>query len=620
MTGAASLDAPRPPDTADTDTMLLRGKSFKTQFHGATHVGALIAYIPELAKFTKETFQTFPSFQRIRQDMKALENRTLYAGTEPTLTKDDDLRGLLAPKAETDVLVQLYLENYDPIYHVLHTPTFRQDYNDMWQDPSSCRPHIIALVLIMTACSQLLSPSTVPWLYTGNSSTIRERAISVIRQVEDWLQTKSEKHVTILDFQIRFLLILAKRITVRKAKRQWSQASKFLQFCMSAGLHRDPANLRKHTSALDKEMRRRIWSVAREFELQMAFERGMAAAPWPSQSDCPPPENINDNDFDQSTIGRPSARPWQDFTSASWLSLSNETLMLRHSINTVLNSIRQPLTFDEGKRYTEELESHLKNIPSWIGRSSEGPRAVLESNLRQYILCIHNRLLRQPSSQTERNFSRLTLLENSTRIVDIFKKLAVNDNISLQLLREDLVRAACSVSHVSSAVDTNADASSSLMSQVLDVNANQLIADVVERLTQNIGRYGREQRQLWIVLAANGFMKTARDPANKLSYMQEAVDKITKPYYKILAGQEKAPLSVGKPDSLTKEWSSTGFIEYLPNGGDAASGAFQSAEARLVSGNTIIDDPPLLDLEELAAWTFEDWAFTPDLSGLGEEL
>jgi len=199
----------------------------------------------------------------------------------------------------------------------------------------------------------------------------------------------------------------------------------------------------------------------------------------------------------------------------------------------------------------------------------------------------------------------------------MFKKLALHDNLSLQLLREDLVRAACSVSHVSSALDSTSDASSSLMSKVLDVNANQLIEDVIERLADNTSRYGREQRQLWIVLAAHGFMRTARDPANKLGYMQEAVDKITKPYYKILAGQEKAPFSIGLLEN--RDWSKKGIIEYLPNEGESVPGAIPSAEPDPTSVNGATDLP--LDLEELTAWAFEDWAFTPgELSALADDL
>lgn len=406
--------------------MLLRGKSFKTQFHGATHVGALIAYVPELAKFTKVTFETFPAFARIRHDMKSLENRTVYAGTEPTLTKDEDLKSLLASREETDHLTDLYLDNYDTVYHILHVPTFRQDYSEMWTDPNAARPHVIALVLSMIACSRLLVTTSAPWLYTGNRSKVRECAITIIRVVEDWIQSKSEKHVTILDFQIRFILLLAKRITVRKAKRQWTEANRFLNFGISAGLQRNPDFLRKPTPSADKEMRKRMWAAACEFELQMAFERGMVSSSWPPQSDCPPPSNLGDDDFEMSTEHLPPPKSTQHFTGTSWLKVSHETLSLRLSLNTALNNIRQPLSIDDGKRYTEEIEAHLKALPAWTGTTSDGPRAVLEVNLQQYTLAIHNRRLRSSSSLVERNFSRLSLLENSTKIVDIFKSLGLN--------------------------------------------------------------------------------------------------------------------------------------------------------------------------------------------------
>ena len=115
--------------------------------------------------------------------------------------------------------------------------------------------------------------------------------------------------------------------------------------------------------------------------------------------------------------------------------------------------------------------------------------------------------------------------------------------------------------------------------------------------------------------------------------MQEAVDKITKPYYRILAGQNDAPATVGKAVEGATPSNGRGFIEYLPTNDGAASGSAtggaaasndNTADGNAAAAVPIIsadDDPPLLDLEELAAWTFEDWAFTPgDFSSLGEGL
>lgn len=51
MPGTGALETMAP--VQDRETTLLRGKAFKTQFHGNTHPGALIARIPELHGFTR---------------------------------------------------------------------------------------------------------------------------------------------------------------------------------------------------------------------------------------------------------------------------------------------------------------------------------------------------------------------------------------------------------------------------------------------------------------------------------------------------------------------------------------------------------------------------------------
>jgi hypothetical protein len=179
----------------DRETMMLRGKSFKTQFHGSTSTGAIIAHIPDLNIFTRETFEKYPALSRIRQDMQSLEDRTDYAGSQPRVITHEQLKALLPEKAECDQLIQLYMDNYGTVYHILHLPTFWRDYGAMWDNMAEASAHFVATVLLMTASAQCLT-STQPWLYTANSSNAREKAVACIESCEDWLHAQSQKHVT----------------------------------------------------------------------------------------------------------------------------------------------------------------------------------------------------------------------------------------------------------------------------------------------------------------------------------------------------------------------------------------------------------------------------------------
>ena len=81
--------------------------------------------------------------------------------------------------------------------------------------------------------------------------------------------------------------------------------------------------------------------------------------------------------------------------------------------------------------------------------------------------------------------------------------------------------------------------------------------------------------------------------------MQEAVDKITRPYHRIMASQEDAPTKLGK--GMAGE-ESQDVLEYMPSIG-ANNGA-------ALMGNA--EDPlPVFDLEEIEAWTFENF-FGPE--------
>ncbi|GAB1743198.1 hypothetical protein NU219Hw_g9054t1 [Hortaea werneckii] len=591
----------------DRETMMLRGKSFKTQFNGTTHRGSLIAHIPDLNVFTKETFERFPALARIRQDMHGLEDRTESASSRPHPYSDDELKALVPSKTEVDPLLQLYFANYGSIYHIIHLPSFWQEYTDFWADVKEARAHFAALLLLMIAAAQCLT-SGQPWLYAAGSSMAREKAVTYIQAVDEWLRMQSQKRVTATDFQIRFLLLLARQASARKYKRTWTDAGNLLRFCMCAGLHRNPDLIRKPTSALDKELRRRIWQAVVELELQAAFDRGMVSAPWTLQADCPPPINMHDRDVDQDSEQLPTSVPAEEFTNSSYLSKASESTLLRHGLNTTLNNIRQTLSFNDVKRFSEEIETHLQAIPDWQSEGSEAPRALLVLNLRQYLLVLHDRQIRQAESSTERSFSRMMLIDNATRIIDTHRKLINKGCYALELTCNDQLRAALSICHVATTVDIRAD---SAIGQIVEHHANRVMEEAIQMLTDKVIRFGREQRQLWIALAAHGFWKSRKDPANRTEFMQEAVEKITRPYYKIMACQQEEssvlnPSSTRVPDQPSSAQPpvgaamENGALDYLP-----------PAPPAMMTHDPDLSEQPLLDLDEIEAWTFENWAFDP---------
>lgn len=564
-----------------------------------------------------ETFEQFPALSRTKEDMSSLEKRTEYAGSKHGAVSDDDLKALIPPKADADQLINIYLDNYGSLYHVVHLPSFWKEYNGMWDNEMDTSPHFAALTLCMMSAAQCLT-RTSPWLYRANSSVARETAVHWISAVDGWLVSQSQKHVAAVDFQIRVVLLLAKQVAARKFKRTWTECGNVMRFCMSAGLHRTPDLVRKPTSVLDKELRKRMWAAVTELELQASFDRGMVSAPWSLQSDCPGPVHISDDDIDQDSTSLPALRRTNDHTNISFLCMASDSHHLRATLNTYLNNIRQPVSFEESKRYTDEIEAYLQAIPQdWTSRPADITAALLSINLQQYMLVLHDRQIRAAESKSERDFSRMILLETATKMITTHTSLTSRGCYALELFCYDQLRAALSLCHISATNPHNDNA----LRVAIDEAAFRLVPDAIEMLTDKVMRFGREQRQLWILLAAHGYMKSKRNPAKRLVYMQEAVDKITRPYYKIMGCQEDAPSpSIGDPQSHQQISTSIAAAaaahtttahpkQDLPQG----VLDYYASNPATQAGATPLADPPstMLDLDEIAAWTLEDWSFNP---------
>ena len=92
--------------------------------------------------------------------------------------------------------------------------------------------------------------------------------------------------------------------------------------------------------------------------------------------------------------------------------------------------------------------------------------------------------------------------------------------------------------------------------------------------------------------------------------MQEAVEKITRPYYKIMACQQEEPsaLNTSSTHATSQPPAQPTGEAGLENG---ALGYLPPAPQANMLQDADLSEQPLLDLDEIEAWTFENWAFDP---------
>ncbi|KAF1991543.1 hypothetical protein K402DRAFT_346291 [Aulographum hederae CBS 113979] len=564
-------------EVKDQETMFFRGKGFKTQFFGASGPAIEMVHFSELQSFMtsahpmKDTPQSNTShLHAVRRILKRKERGLFNAPGDPSRMFD-----LLPTKAETDYLVRLYLDQFENAYRVLHIPTFRTEYCELWNDPQQARPCFLAILLLVLAITRPCS-TIHELLFVGESSVARFKAVQWAATVEQWLESQSYKHATLEVFQIRCLLFMVKQLNIIKRKQLWSASRELANIGLTAGLHRNPNLLKDKTSPFDKEMRARLWATMVELELQASINRGFASSLANIASDCPAPLNIHDEDFHPHSTELPKSKPPHQYTRTSYLHLSQQTVHLRIALTTRINDTFTSTSFEEVLRTEEKINTCLNNIPEWpedqIHESdrphSRTTQALLDIQLRLFVAMFHAPFARQANSSTRYRYSRSTCLDSSSIILDYHERFLSESNFSLCLPRSDVIRAAGTICH-------NLFLSNTTQTSRLTPTTNAMIKQVEKALElqeQCIMRIGQGMHQYYTLSAALGVLKSAMFPKDGVDHRKEAVDRSVTLYNTILTTQDPNYVPPGADDlgeitklnGITAEGTQSGFDVSAP--------------------------------------------------------
>ncbi|KAK4502738.1 hypothetical protein PRZ48_006164 [Zasmidium cellare] len=572
--------------TVDTTNILLRGSAFRTKFNGNTCTVTLAEHVPGISTFKKDALATFPAFDQVQQYLNKTEHRTILTPFKPNLSPDENVKVLLPPQPEADRLVRIYMESFDYIYPILHQPTFEECYSQLWTGTDEVDTRFVAVVILIIAISDCLT--STPFTSTASTGQIsRAKATSILDTVEQWVHHKVYQYESILDFQIQFLLLLGRQLNGKRNKRTWANAGGMVRTFMCTGMHRDPEDLAKETTAVDRMMRRRIWAAAIEFELQAAFEHGMPACPWAVHSDIGPPLNTLDDDVE-------NVLPFSSFTKTSFLAVSWKSLNLRHQLCSILNDMNSAMTpHNRAVTYTDTLKQLHQACPKWDNVEAAAARALLCINIHQFILAIHEQQLLNSTSSVEKQLSRMIMVDSATQMLDAHKAARDSGSDLVELLYNDHMRAALSICHAYITADPLADR---FLISAIDHTISRVMDNAIAMYTEKVMRFGGSKLDLWYIVAADGLMKSTADPTQRATYVQRAVDHFTRPFYRLMALTRDPMLSSIAQQATS---STADQIQLLPRPDDTIT-------------SERLEDMSLPGFGELAEWTFDDFAFDPN--------
>jgi hypothetical protein len=270
---------------------------------------------------------------------------------------------------------------------MLHIPTFRSEYQRLWDNPDGVAPKIRLKVLLVIGIGSSL--------YDHGDTAAVHRNIDQVQQwiyaAQTWLSGPLEKgRLYISGIQVSCLSVLARQIFSIGGDTIWISIGSLIHSAMQLGLHRDPKHL-PAISVLQVELRRRLWYTILEFAVQSSLDSWMPPRISYDEFDTEPPSNINDESLDESTTEL-QVYPEGTFTTTSVQLALIESLSVCLRIVRLLNDFHSEVTYDRVLSLSSELIDALQACSRWV-KDGDGStpfhRNLLDYLIRRFMIPLH---------------------------------------------------------------------------------------------------------------------------------------------------------------------------------------------------------------------------------------
>ena len=442
----------QPEEPKFDEVTMFRGKGFKTQFHGTTSVMSMIARYRELQSFTREALVMDHSMLRIKSDFKTFRDQRKILAKEKiarTHGTDDEIFAALPDKETVDIHVALYFHTWETTYRIIHEPSFWKEYHEFWRRRPSDDKNVGFAVLVILMVAATKCTGAKDDVFVGDSAADRDSASSLIETCDTWLNKQSRKRLTLRYFQLQCLALMAKRVNCVKLKQDWLTAGDLLRLALSAGMHRDPSNLASSRISLyEKEMKKRLWFTIAELELQSSIDCGLQSSLTNLYFDTPPPANLPDEAFSVETTQMPVDRPAEYFTPASYLIFAARSLPLRIHLTQLLNDPSAGLSYTDVLAYDAQLHAVLATLPPWIESRAAVPSALLDLQLRQFLVIMHKPYASNALHNPRLTYSLSASIDASSSMISTHEALITKSSLVLLNFRNDAIRVSMTLSRL----------------------------------------------------------------------------------------------------------------------------------------------------------------------------
>jgi hypothetical protein len=201
-------------------------------------------------------------------------------------------------------------------------------------------------------------------------------------------------------------------------------------------------------SPFEKEMKKRLWVTIMELEMQSSLESGLQSSLTALYWDTPAAANLPDDAFSIETQELPASRPLEHFTSASYLSVSRQSIPLRIHLMQLLNDPSEVLPYSEVLHYDAQIHEILSALPRWDDPRAVLPNALLRIQLRQFLLLLHQPWAMLAPKNDRYVYSFTTSIDAAGSIVIAHEELVSKGHLALNNMRNDVLRVGLTLSRI----------------------------------------------------------------------------------------------------------------------------------------------------------------------------
>ena len=337
----------------------------------------------------------------------------------------------LPPQNVCESLTELYFDNLEHCFRILHGPDFQRQLKILFTDgqgPAACSFAFLPQLVGVLAMGAMLGTHTE--CHLALSYPLVQQHVA-LKFMNDFIAGLNGPQICLLpSLQVKMLALILGWLALQPLDDVFRDHGQILRDALIMRMDRDPSTI-PELSIYQGEMRRRIWMTIAEVDLMLSI---LCKLPCMiPRYTCRPPQNVNDDELFEGMDQLPRSRPMEQWTDGLCQYVLARSYARRLAACKQLEAGDTPITSDDVREHIAYLEKELQDLPPPLRFSFDGdedsktpPRLMarieLDISIRRPLMHLYSCLAAAPNPDIIRPETRAGFIQ-SCLMLAVFQDL-----------------------------------------------------------------------------------------------------------------------------------------------------------------------------------------------------